>query len=171
MYSRCLVCKRVRARANGAAKECHAYQCCTARTAVDWCGNPASGGEQSSTLAEDLVAVAVAGRAALSTVDREATTGAAINQAIKAGKAALAAGATEEEAMTAAHEVAGTVLGLSPGRRAQWPHTDVALIVGCWIVGTRTDRFGTEDEKATLAAIRRMNIPRTPHENPQDGEM
>ena len=134
-------------------------------------GNPASGGEQSSTLAEDLVAVAVAGRAALSTVDWEATTGAAINQAIKAGKAALAAGATEEEAMTAAHEVAGTVLGLSPGRRAQWPHTDAALIVWCWIVGTRTDRFGTEDEKATLAAIRRMNIPRTPHENPQDGEM
>ena len=82
-----------------------------------------------------------------------------------------AAGATDEEAIAAAHEVAGTVLGLSPGRRAQWPHTDVALIVGCWIVGTRTDRFGTEDEKATLAAIRRMNIPRTPHENPQDGEM
>ena len=82
-----------------------------------------------------------------------------------------AAGATDEEAMTAAHEAAGTVLRLPPGRRAQWPHTDAALIVWCWIVGTRTDRFSTEDEKATLAAIRRMNIPRTPHENPQDGEM
>ena len=92
-------------------------------------------------------------------------------EAIKAGETALAAGATDEEAIAAAHEVAGTVLGLSPGRRAQWPHTDAALIVGCWIVGTRTDRFSTEDEKATLAAIRRMNIPRTPHENPQDGEM
>ena len=138
-------------------------------------GNPASGGEQSSTLAEDLAAAAAAGHAALSTVDWEATTGAAINQAIKAGKAALAAGATDEEAKTAAHEVAGTVLGLSPGRRARWRATDAALIVEGHIVGTRTQRFGTKEEKDDLAAIvasrRQHTLLTPPHENPQDGEI
>ena len=78
-----------------------------------------------------------------------------------------AAGATDEEAIAAAHEVAGTVLGLPPGRRAEWRATDAARIVECHIVGTRTQRFGTKDEKDDLAAIvasrRQHTLPTPPH--------
>ena len=113
-----------------------------------------------------------AGRSALQTFDWNATEGAAMAEAIKAGKAALVAGATDEEAIVAAHEVAETVLGLSPGRRAQWRATDAALIAECHIVGTRTQRSGTEDERADLEAIvasrRQHTFPTPPHGNPQD---
>ena len=110
-----------------------------------------------------------AGRSALQKFDRNATEGAAMAEAIKAGNAALAAGATDEEAIVAAHEVAGAVLGLPP---AQWRATDAALIAECHIVGTRTQRSGTEDERADLEAIvasrRQHTFPTPPHGNPQD---
>ena len=94
---------------------------------------------------------------------------------IKAGRAARAAGDTDEEAISAAHEVAGRVLSLSPRRQALWRDTSAARIVEAHIVGTWTQRFGTEDEKAALAAIvasrRQHTLPTPPHENPQDGEI
>ena len=76
-------------------------------------------------------------------------------------------GGTDEEAIAAAHKVAGTVLGLSPGRRAGWRAIDAVRIVEGHIVGTRTQRFGTEDERVDLAAIvswrRQHTLPTPPH--------
>ena len=125
--------------------------------------------------AEDFAAAATAGRAALQTVDWNTTSGAAISAAISAGKGARAEGSTDEEAIAAAHEAAGTVLSHSPERRAAWRTSDAALIAECWIVGTRTQRYGTEEERAALAAIvastRHHTCWAPTHTNPQEGDV
>ena len=119
--------------------------------------------------AEDFAAAATAGRAALQTIDRNTTEGAAISAAINAGRGARAEGSTDEEAIAAAHEAAGTVLSHSPERRAAWRTSDAALIAECWIVGTRTQRYGTEEENidpASTVALRRSHtLPSPTHEN------
>ena len=77
--------------------------------------------------------------------------------AVKAGQDALRRGATSEEAVAAIHaagaESSGPkFFGASIGR-ILWEDTAASLIAESEVVGNRTARFGTSEERATLAEI------------------
>ena len=80
-----------------------------------------------------------------------------MHAAVEAGQDALRRGATSEEAVAAIH-VAGAessgpkFFGASIGR-ILWEDTATSLIAECVVVGNRTARFGTSEERATLAEI------------------
>ena len=106
---------------------------------------------------EDLLEAARIGRAASSGIDWTRTEGAALHAAVKAGQDALRRGATSEEAVAAIHaagaESSGPkFFGASIGR-ILWEDTAASLIAESEVVGNRTARFGTSEERATLAEI------------------
>ena len=106
---------------------------------------------------DDLREAARIGRAASSGVDWTRTVGAALYAAVKAGQDALRRGATSEEAVAAIHaagaESSGPkFFGASIGR-ILWEDTAASLIAESEVVGNRTARFGTSEERATLAEI------------------
>ena len=142
---------------------------------------PASESEYMSALdaqlrfANDLAAAAAAGRAALQAIDWSKTEGAAITAVINAGRRARAEGSPDDEVIAAAHEAASSVFGHSPEQQAAWSTSDAALFAQCWIVGTRTQRYGTEEERANLAAIVASGRPHhtcwgPTHTPPQEGD-
>ena len=85
------------------------------------------------------------------------TEGAALHAAVKAGQDALRRGATSEEAVAAIHaagaESSGPkFFGASIGR-ILWEGTATSLIAENEVVGNMIARFGTSEERATLAEI------------------
>ena len=75
------------------------------------------------------------------------TEGAALHAAVKAGQDALRRGATSEEAVAAIHAAGAESMGYL------WEDTAASLIAESEVVGNRTARFGTSEERATLAEI------------------
>ena len=85
------------------------------------------------------------------------TEGAALHAAVNAGQDALRRGATSEEAVVAIHaagaeSIGPKFFGASIGR-ILWEDTAASLIAESEVVGNRTARFGTSEERATLAEI------------------
>ena len=75
------------------------------------------------------------------------TEGAALHAAVKAGQDALRRGATSEEAVAAIHAAGAESMGYL------WEDTAASLIAESEVVGNRIARFGTSEERATLAEI------------------
>ena len=76
---------------------------------------------------------------------------------VEAGQYALRRGATSEEAVAAIHaagaeSIGPKFFGASIGR-ILWEDTAASLIAESEVVGNRTARFGTSEERATLAEI------------------
>ena len=86
------------------------------------------------------------GSAASSGIDWTRTEGAALYAAVKAGQDAFRRGATSGEVVAAIH-AAGAESWES------WEDTAASLIAESEVVGNRTARFGTSEERATLAEI------------------
>ena len=84
------------------------------------------------------------GSAASSGIDWTRTEGAALYAAVKAGQDAFRRGATSGEEVVAAIHAAGA---------ESWEDTAASLIAESEVVGNRTARFGTSEERATLAEI------------------
>ena len=106
---------------------------------------------------DDLREAARIGRAASCGIDWMRTEGAALHAAVKAGQDALRRGATSEEAVAAIHaagaESSGPkFFGASIGR-ILWEGTATSLIAENEVVGIMIARFGTSEERATLAEI------------------
>jgi len=87
------------------------------------------------------------GSAASSGIDWTRTEGAALYAAVKAGQDAFRRGATSGEEVVAAIHAAGAESWES------WEDTAASLIAESEVVGNRTARFGTSEERATLAEI------------------
>ena len=120
-------------------------------------GAPLVHGDMEGAWNEDLLEAARIGRAASSGIDWTRTEGAALHAAVEAGQDALRRGATSEEAVAAIHaagaESSGPkFFGASIGR-ILWEDTAASLIAESEVVGNRTARFGTSEERATLAEI------------------
>ena len=96
---------------------------------------------------DDLREVARIGRAASCGIDWMRTDGAALHAAVKAGQDALRRGATSEEAVAAIHAAGAESMGYL------WEDTAASLIAESEVVGNRIARFGTSEERATLAEI------------------
>ena len=75
------------------------------------------------------------------------TEGAALHAAVNAGQDALRRGATSEEAVAAIHAAGAESMGYL------WEDTAASLIAESEVVGNRIARFGTSEERATLAEI------------------
>ena len=75
------------------------------------------------------------------------TEGAALHAAVNAGQDALRRGATSEEAVAAIHVAGAESMGYL------WEDTAASLIAESEVVGNRIARFGTSEERATLAEI------------------
>ena len=80
---------------------------------------------------------------------RSFARGGAFHAAVRAGRNALARGASKEEAIEAAHEAGEALWQEEP----PWRSTDRACIAESWVAGTRTHRYGTDEEKTALAEI------------------
>ena len=114
-------------------------------------------GDMEGAWNEDLLEAARIGRAASSGIDWTRTEGAALHAAVEAGQDALRRGATSEEAVAAIHaagaeSIGPKFFGASIGR-ILWEDTAASLIAESEVVGNRTARFGTSEERATLAEI------------------
>ena len=96
---------------------------------------------------DDLCEAARIGRAASCGIDWMRTEGAALHAAVNAGQDALRRGATSEEAVAAIHVAGAESMGYL------WEDTAASLIAESEVVGNRTARFGTSEERATLAEI------------------
>ena len=96
---------------------------------------------------DDLREAARIGRAASCGIDWMRTEGAALHAAVNAGQDALRRGATSEEAVAAIHAAGAESMGYL------WEDTAASLIAESEVVGNRTARFGTSEERATLAEI------------------
>ena len=83
------------------------------------------------------------GSAASSGIDWTRTEGAALYAAVKAGQDAFRRGATSGEVVAAIHAAGAE----------SWEDTAASLIAESEVVGNRTARFGTSEERATLAEI------------------
>ena len=106
---------------------------------------------------DDLCEAARIGRAASSGVDWTRTEGAALYAAEKAGQYALRRGATSEEAVAAIHaagaESSGpNLFGALIGRILS-EDAATSPIAESEVVGNMVARFGTSEERATLAEI------------------
>ena len=121
-------------------------------------GAPLVHGDMEGAWNEDLLEAARIGRAASSGIDWTRTEGAALHAAVEAGQdALLRRGATSEEAVAAIHaagaeSIGPKFFGASIGC-ILWEDTAASLIAESEVVGNRTARFGTSEERATLAEI------------------
>ena len=80
---------------------------------------------------------------------RSFARGDAFHAPVRAGRNALARGASKEEAIEAAHEAGEALWQEEP----PWRSTDRARIAESLVAGTWTHRHGTDEEKAALAEI------------------
>ena len=92
---------------------------------------------------DDICEAARIGSAASSGIDWTRTEGAALYAAVKAGQDAFRRGATSGEVVAAIHAAGAE----------SWEDTAASLIAESEVVGNRTARFGTSEERATLAEI------------------
>ena len=97
---------------------------------------------------DDLCDAARIGRAASSGVDWTRTVGAALYAAVKAGHDALRRAIHAAGAESSGPKFFGASIG-----RILWEDTAASLIAESEVVGNRTARFGTSEERATLAEI------------------
>ena len=108
-------------------------------------------------LREHLREASRIGSAASSGIHWTRTEGAALYAAVKAGQDAFRRGATSGEGVAAIHAAGAEsngpkFSGASIGRTL-WEDTAASLIAESEVVGNRTARFGTSEERATLAEI------------------